>query len=126
MDNVRQGESLKTVKFIEEDFFWAAYVPGVAFRDTSEENIYAFEPIEDLLTSTVDGFYTMLDTGSTAIMISSLYYESYVRELFARSPDADWFFDNNNLYTQCSADMPNLYFMIDNHWIEVNPRDYML
>ena len=66
-----------------------------------------------------------MDTGSTAILISQLYYEAYVNELFARAPGVEWYYKKSNLYTSCDADMPQLFFMVDNHWLEVSPKDYM-
>ena len=50
LDNVREDASLVDVQLIEEDFFWAGYCQGVAFRDTSEDNSYSFGRINQFET----------------------------------------------------------------------------
>lgn len=70
-------------------------------------------------------FYSIIDTGSTALMISSLYYEAYIQQIMARVPDVFWEYKNNLIYTDCAAEFPKLWFMFDQRWLEVDPKDYV-
>ncbi len=77
-----------------EDYFWGAFCQGVAFGDTSEANSYAWATLDSHTTSTPEGFYSIIDTGSTAMIISAAYFESFITNLFARVPGTvNWTFD---------------------------------
>ena len=62
--------NVNEIKYIPmyEDFYWSAAGLGVAFGDLASENTYGFK--QDL--------YTIFDTGSSAIMLSSDYFTQFV------------------------------------------------
>lgn len=59
---------------MENDFFWSAYSQGVAFANTSMDSSFGY----------VNGsmVYSLFDTGSSGILLSSDYYETIVNKLF--------------------------------------------
>jgi len=67
------------------------YNTGVAFGNI--ENAFAYTNTEDY-PMFVEGntVYSIIDTGSTAIMITALYYESLIVNLFAEAGIDDWSF----------------------------------
>ena len=69
--------------------------------------------------------YTIIDTGSNAIYFSALYYEVFVRKIFANVNGEAWKMVDGIIQTLC-YDFPPLYFMFDNKWIMVNPADYVI
>ena len=47
-------------------------------------------------------FYTIVDTGSTALMISDFYYESLIEKIMDEVPTrVEWEFRNDFVYTEC-------------------------
>ena len=47
-------------------------------------------------------FYTIVDTGSTALMISDFYYESLIEKIMDEVPArVEWEFRNDFVYTEC-------------------------
>ena len=124
----RPGTPVAEIQLLEEDFFWGAYCQGVAVGDTTAINRYAWAELSDYKTWQPDhSLYSILDTGSSAIMISSLYFESLMQEIFARVPNAMWEFidEEGVVLTECNHDFPSLFFMFDGHWLEASPRDYV-
>ena len=98
--------------------------------------------------------YTIIDTGSNAIYFSALYYEVFIRKIFANVKAASnakaaadartaadakaasnvratankgeaWKMVDGIVQTPC-YNFPPLYFMFDNKWIMVNPADYVI
>ncbi len=62
------------------------------------------------------------------MIISAAYFESFVTNLFARvKGTVNWTFDQQNqmIITDCDADYPNVYIMLDSQWITVAPKDYI-
>jgi hypothetical protein len=84
LDNIRPDATLETTQMIAEDFFWAEYCQGVAIGDTSVENTYSWGVLDDYTTEKDQAFYSIIDTGSTALVISSLYFESLITKIFAK------------------------------------------
>lgn len=58
-------------------------------------------------------------------MISALYYESLVVKMMEWVPSVQWSFEDGLVFTPCDAVYPNIYFMYNQKWIEVNPKDYL-
>ena len=69
--------------------------------------------------------YTIVDTGSTAILISALYFESLLEEIFSYAGISDWQLEDGYVYTRCEDHMPSLFFQMDGAWIEARPEDYV-
>jgi len=110
---------------IENDFFWANYNTGVAIGSIA--NAFAYENTSDYpVFIENNAIYSIIDTGSTALMISALYYESLIYEIFNYAGLDDWQFTQGG-YVECScnADLPPIWFQFDNKWIEVRATDYI-
>ena len=64
---------------IKEDFFWGFYGAGIAIGTI--ENSYRYEVVRGTDGTVFDengDFYSIIDTGSTALVISVLYFESLI------------------------------------------------
>ena len=66
---------------VQKDFFWAAYCQGVAVGDTEVENTYGFGTNKDFETELDNTLYSIFDTGSSSLMISSVYYDSFILKI---------------------------------------------
>ena len=67
---------------IEEDFFWSFFNTGVAIGTI--DNGFVYEEIPGMEVNVFEGnsFYSIIDTGSTALVISVMYYESLIQNIF--------------------------------------------
>ena len=80
-----------TTQFIKEDFWFGTYNTGIAIGTVG--NAYNYENTSDYPIFQKDGsLYSIIDTGSTALVISALYYEALVTALFADAGIDDWQF----------------------------------
>ena len=112
----------------EEDFFWSGYCQGVAISDTSIANSFAWDALTEYDTWRPDNsLYSIIDSGSPSIMISSLYFESLITAIFERTPGARFTIveEDGVVLTDCANDFPDIFFMFDNHWLQVAARDYI-
>ena len=125
LSNIREDATLEVIQLVEDDFFWADYVQGVAIGDTGPSNVYSWETLPDYTTEKDQAFYSVIDTGSTALLISALYYESLVLKMMDKVSNVEWSFQDGLVFTPCDATYPNIYFMLNQYWIEVNPKDYL-
>ena len=80
---------------------------------TDDNNVYTWEATDEYTTvNSEQALYSIIDTGSTALMISALYYESLINKIMDKV-DVDWEFDSGIVLTECDADYPSVYFMFD-------------
>ena len=70
------------------------------------------------------GVYTFFDSGSTNIYISSLFFNNFVAELFAHV-NVPWSESEGIIYATCLAEYPNVYFLLNGHWLQIAREDYM-
>ena len=127
--NIKEGAEVKNVQLLEEDFFWGSFCQGVAIGNLTDTNSYAWAELEGYSTWNADNsFYSIIDTGSTAIMISAVYFESLVLNIFARVPQANWQFLEREgvILTECNHDYPSIFFLFDGYWIEAAAKDYIM
>ena len=80
---LRANESLEPIKMLERDFFWSQYNQAIAIGDTQLENVFRWCPPEDgshdRREIQNDGsIYSIFDTSSPFLEISSLYYDSFI------------------------------------------------
>ena len=124
LSHVAEGFELKETQLIDPDFFWAFYNTGVAFGDI--KNAYAYTNTKDYPVF-IEGtsIYSIIDTGSTALMISALYYESLIKNLFAEAGIDDWEFTQGVVTTKCTYSLPSVFFLIDKYWVEARAEDYL-
>ena len=58
--------------------------------------------LENVDTEIDNTFYTIVDSGSTALMISDFYYESLIEKIMDEVPTrVEWEFRNDFVYTEC-------------------------
>lgn len=79
LSNLKEGIELVETQMIKEDFFWGFYGAGIAIGTI--ENSYRYEVVRGTDGTVFDengDFYSIIDTGSTALVISVLYFESLI------------------------------------------------
>ena len=58
--------------------------------------------LDNVDTEVDNTFYTIVDTGSTALMISDIYYESLIEKIMEKVPArVEWEFRDDFVYTEC-------------------------
>ena len=58
--------------------------------------------LDNVDTEVDNTFYSIVDTGSTALMISDIYYESLIEKIMDEVPTrVEWEFRNDFVYTEC-------------------------
>jgi len=121
----KEGTEWVETQLLDPDFFWGFYNTGVAFG--SIENSFAYEPYPDLPEATFSGnaLYSIIDTGSTALVISVVWYESLIRNLFEEAKIDDWRYEQGVVLTKCTYKLPSVWFQIDLKWVEARAEDYM-
>lgn len=66
---------------LQPDFFWSTTSGGVRFGEQKQNSYsFAFDPNQSL-TGTSD-VYTIFDSASTELLISELWYESFITNYF--------------------------------------------
>ena len=101
-ENVREGENVVDIPFIEEDFFYAQYCQGIAVGDKNWSEAMVWGTLDNVDTEVDNTFYTIVETGSTALMISDIYYESLIEKIMEKVPArVEWEFRDDFVYTEC-------------------------
>lgn len=72
-----------------------------------------------------DGIYTIFDTGATDILISDLWFQVFLDELFAKSGVTEYEIVDGYAYASCNKNYPSIYFLINGVWLEVPDADYV-
>ena len=84
----------------------------MAFGDTS--TAYGWGSLDDSETEIDNSFYSLFDTGSRSIMISSEYFDEFISKLFDAAPDvSEWSYSDGIVETGCEAELPSIFFMFD-------------
>lgn len=73
-------------------------------------------------TTNTDQLYTIFDTGSSEILISELFYESFVKNYMAAIDldDENYSIKEGITYYDCLSSLPPLYYMIEGYWLEIS------
>lgn len=125
---IRDIEELTYINLLD-DFFWSQFNQGIGIGSTSEEDVFAYNSVEQhshyAKTIKNHSVYTIMDTGSNAIYFSALYYEVFIRKIFAYVQGQAWKMIDGIINTEC-YDFPPLYFMFDNKWVKVSASDYVV
>ena len=120
----KDGTEFVETQLLDPDFFWGQYNTGVAIGEIS--NSFAYEQTPDYpIFVENNSMYAIIDTGSTALMFSSLYYESLIYKIFEYAGISDWTFAQGAVECACNAELPSIWFQFDNAWIEARPADYI-
>jgi hypothetical protein len=90
------------------------------------ENAFAYTNTESY-PNFIEGntLYSIIDTGSTALVISALYYESLITNLFIEAGVDDWKYEQGLVVTPCNYSLPSVFFLIDKYWVEARAADYL-
>ena len=67
--------------------------------------------LDDYNTEKDQAFYSVIDTGSSVIWISALYYEDMILKMMEKVPEVEWQFEEGLVAAPCVADYPSIYFM---------------
>lgn len=113
--------SEKDLRYVDmyKDFYWSTPGLGFGVGDISEKNTYAFQ--EDL--------FTILDTGSSAILLSSDYFTQVVTMIIRDYIGTDQYMvDYGAAVMECfpPEKLPPIYFNVGGWWIEMLGEDYVI
>ena len=110
---------------VQEDFFWSAYCKGFAIGDiTNGWSWGSVKGEKELLKK--NSIYTMFDTASSQIILPQAYFPAFLEELFRNMADKEYELADGYVVSKCYDDFPNVQFLFDGHWIDVEPRDYVV
>ena len=125
VDAMSSADDIRWINVLD-DFFWSAYNQGIGVGSTDPEDTYAYSPIKKHPDFVVNNaMYTIIDTGSSALIVSNYYFEDLIRLIFDKVGDDEYKFQGGYVYTRCYDNFPPLYFMFDDYWIEVLPEEYV-
>lgn len=105
-----------------DDFFWSHTNQGVRFG-SNEAQAFTYEMMEEG-TQINGGIYTIFDTGASSIFLSVLWYESFIEQLYSIT-GIPYEVYQGTAVAGCSGFYPDIYFMIDGYWLQVQPEDYI-
>ena len=105
-----------------EDHFWVMANSGVRVGE-SDSRAFTYKHDEQAVWLG-EGVYSIMDTSAQDIMISTIWYETLMDEIFKGILDS-YFLINGKPYTNCGNDLPNLYFDFDGKTLQVRAEDYV-
>ena len=117
-DDMDAVEDIRDIPMLD-DFYWSQWMQGIAFGDTSAANAYAF----------AGELYSIFDTGTSVMLLSSDYFESIVVKYMNDYVGSDQYaIQQGAVYSECfdTTEMPGMYFLFNNTWIELLPDDFMI
>ena len=106
-----------------DDYFWSLPNQGIRFGESFSDS-YTYTQ-DDQVVWMRDGVYSIFDTAASEIYISILWYESLIEKLFEKATTT-YETKNGATYASCTANYPNLYFMLDGYWLQIPPEDYLV
>lgn len=94
---------------------------GVRFGET-REGTYAWT--KDSPTT----YPAILDSGTSLVMVPSQIYSFFMAKLIENSAQrVSYKLYNGKYMTTCQRDLfPSIYFLLEHHWVEMSPKDYIL
>jgi len=99
-----------------DDFFWSTSLQGVRFG-SKKDNAYTFGNI-DSGSQVNNGLYTIWDTGSSDIFLSTLWYESFVEQLYGVMGIEYEIVDGKST-AACATNYPDIWFLHNGYWQQV-------
>lgn len=106
------------------DYFWAAGIGGIQFGDKSS-NYYNLTKTEQATYNDADMVYTIFDTASNEVRISSLWYQSFLDVLVEKNGDMEFEMSGGDVMTECRTDFPDISLDVDSSLIKINSEDYL-
>ena len=123
---MKNPDEIQYIKLLD-DYFWSAYNQGVAIGTLDFINTYAYETLDAYPEYVVDNkLYSILDTGSSAINFSSLYFEDYIAKIYEYIGTTAYDYTDGIVTSQCFSNFPDLWFLFSNKWIRVASKDYVV
>ncbi len=90
LDNVRNRNDIHYFDVLD-DFYWSTHMNAISFGDPrNTQNIYAYEDQYTAPLKGGSGMYTIFDTGSSDIHISSIYFKSIINKIFEKVNGKEW------------------------------------
>ena len=80
----------------EADFFWSAYNQGIGFGSLNETSTYSYPKNTKL--------YSITDSGTSAIIIASDYYEAIIAKIFEAAQILKYDFKGGSAYGPCQGE----------------------
>ena len=68
--------------------------------------------------------YSIIDTGSSAMIIASDYFEKLIEKIYESAGITTYEFYKGMPIGPCVDEFPSLYFMFDFQWVEIIGDDY--
>lgn len=106
-----------------KDFFWSLSAGGIRIGE-SQSREYGFTKDDQALYMQDGGVYTVFDTAAKDIMISDLWFESFVEAFMEAAGVSDYSNTDGQLLAKCTSNFPNLYFLVNGNWLTVLPDHY--
>lgn len=119
-----QTQNRTVTTSVQDDYFWSVSNGGVRFGE-DDTKAFSYERVEDTGAWVDDGIYTILDTGASDMYMSILWFDSFVREFYA-AVGIPFEVVEGAAYAACAANYPNLYFQVNQAWIQVPSEDYLV
>ena len=110
---------------LNSDYFWSAHCRGFALG--SPTNSWAWGSVKDEESTISNGeVYSMFDTGASAIIFPSFYFEQILTEMFSEMGGNEFEVADGYVISKCYDDFPIVYFLFGSKWLAVNPEDYVV
>jgi hypothetical protein len=73
-----------------------------------------------------EGFpYTILDTGSSHLFVPAEFYERIIQNIMDEAGGVQFVIQDGVTLCECSNNFKPIWFMFSNHWIQINPEEYV-
>ena len=123
-ERIAEGTELEYIRTLD-DFYWSALCQGFAMGST--ENAWKWGSVEgEFDTVSLGQVYSIFDTGSTAIILPSFYFNHFLGLLFEAIGETQFHLEEGYVFSKCYDNFPTIHFLFDNKWIAVEPVDYMI
>ena len=120
---MKKPESIHYIK-LQDDLFWAASCQGFAFGPLL--NDYR---VPDFNSDFINNgeMYSIFDSGSNTIQMPENIFEPFLNALLLEVGQgvSDRYVDGQGVYVPCNRAYPDLHFLFDRTWLQVDPEDYV-
>ena len=108
---------------MNKDFFWSSYIQGVSIGYSS----YDYSSYDESYSFDDNCTYTIFDNAASYIYIPPSAYSQLINAIVYHFGNPKTFVKNGFLLIDGLHSNPvPISFMFDNHWITLNPEDYLI
>ena len=108
---------------MNKDFFWSSYIQGVSIGYSS----YDYSSYDVSYSFDDNCTYTIFDNAASYIYIPPSAYSQLINAIVVAFGNPNTFVKNGFLLIDgTEAEPVPISFMFDNHWITLNPEDYLI